>query len=97
MIALLRAQSFILDKTDGIHSATAVAVHVHAAGIEVEVPRFLRTIGRGRPIVAEANAAPIILNSIAIAATRSGQGHSIAVITCYLISATCPLPLTLCF
>ena len=36
---LLRAQSLILDLTDGLTEATAVAAHVHSVGIEVEVPR----------------------------------------------------------
>ena len=41
MIALLRAQSSILDETDGKAVAPIVVVHVHAAGTEVEAPRVV--------------------------------------------------------
>ena len=43
---LLRAQSLILDKPDGVTVATAAAVHVHSAGIEAEVPRVVGVSGR---------------------------------------------------
>ena len=41
VIALLRAQSFILDKTDRSAVAAIVVVHVHSARKEVEAPCVL--------------------------------------------------------
>ena len=46
--ALFCAKS--LNQTNGSPEATIVTVHVHLAGIEAQVPRFLRAISRGRPI-----------------------------------------------
>ena len=70
-IALLRAQSLILDKPDGYTAATVVVVHVHSAGIEVKVPRVVGVFGRRRPIVAVGP--HVVDTSVAIAVARGGQ------------------------
>ena len=100
VIALLRAQSLILDKTYGVTVATAAVVtaavvHVHSAGTEVEVPRIAGVSGRGRPIVAEG---PHVFDtSVAIADARGGQHDGIAVGTRDLVSTSVPRPLALGF
>ena len=97
---LLRAQSLILDKTDGVTVATAAVVtaavvHVHSAGTEVEVPRIAGVSGRGRPIVAEG---PHVFDtSVAIADARGRQNDGIAVGTRDLVSTSVPRPLAFCF
>ena len=60
-----------LDEAHGLPVAPIVAVHVHFARIEVEVPSVVRTIGRGRPIVAVG--AHVVHIAIAIAVARGGQ------------------------
>ena len=94
VIALLRAQSLILDKPDGLTAATpVVAAHAHSAGTEVEGPRAVGTHGRRRPIAA----GPHADTSIAIAVARGGQHDGIAVGTRDLVSTSVPRPLALGF
>ena len=100
MIALLRAQSLILNKPDGVTVATAAVVtaavvHVHSAGTEVEVPRIAGVSGRGRPIAADGF--HVVDTSFAIAVARGGQHDEIAVGTGDLVAASIPRPLALGF
>ena len=62
-----------LDETDGEAVASTVVVHVHAAGIEVEVPCVVGIFGRGRPVVAVG--AHVVHASTAIAVARGGQNY----------------------
>ena len=95
-IALLRAQSLILDKPDGVTAATvAIVVHVHSAGIEDEAPRVVGVSGRRRPIAAEGPHA--VDTTAARAGARGGQHDGIAVGTRDLVSTSVPRPLALSF
>ena len=62
-----------LDQADGLAVATIVPIDVHAAGIEVQVPRVLRAVGRGGPVVAVGP--HVVHTSIAIAEARRGQAQ----------------------
>lgn len=95
VIALLRAQSLILDKPDGETEDTEVVLHARSAGIEAEVPRIVGVLGRRRPIVAEGPHADD--TSVAIAEARGGQHNGIAVGTRDLVSTSVPRPLALGF
>ena len=92
---LLRAQSLILDKPDGLTVATVVVVHAHPVEIEAEEPRVVGVSGRRRPIVAEG---PHVFDtSVAIADARGGQHDGIAVGTRDLVFTSVPRPLALGF
>ena len=94
-IALLRAQSLILDKPDGSTAATTVVEHAHSAGIEVEAPRVVGVFGRRRPIVA---AGPHVVDtSVAMAVARGGQHNTVTVRPSNLTSTAVPLPFALRF
>ena len=96
MLALLRGQSLILDKTHSLTEATVVPENVHLARIKVEAPCVLRIIGCGRPIAAVVAHVEDI--SIATAVARSGQNNGIAILTCHLITAIIlPFPCTIVF
>ena len=95
VIALLRAQSLILDETGRAAEASVEAVQVHIAGIEVEVPCLVGAIGRGRP--EEAVGAHEVHVSKAKANARGGQNNGIAIRTCDFHAITYPIPLAQCF